>query len=857
MTTSQPAHDLTTLREGFANPTPASRPMMRWWWFGPAVERAELLRELDAMAAAGFGGAELSVVYPLQEATDRYLSPTFLADVRFAAEAARDRGLRFDVTLGSGWSFGGPHIDETTAARSLHWERLEVGPLATDLPIPSAWPSDSFLAAYIGEGSLQEPPDLLERLDVIDGRIRIPVAAGPRVVVTAVSRLTGQNVKRAAHGAEGPVLDHYSLAATRRHIAHVAEPLVAAVGAELLGSVFCDSLEAYGADWTPDAVAEFTRRRGYDPLPELFLLEVDGEHAPRFRRDMYRTLTELYEQNFLVPLQQWAAGHGVPFRIQGYGEPPAGVSSYRFADMFEGEGWGWKEVTQTRWASSAAHLYGKPVVSSEIWTWVHSPSFRATPLDLKGEAHEHLLLGINHFIGHGWPYSPAGSGPGAPGGIGWMFYASGTLDDRNPWWPAMSELTGYLHRLAWLMRQGDPVADVALYAPTSDAYAAMQSGGGSLIDLWRTTRELIGEEVPRVIRESGRDFDVLDDDALGVTDPGRYPVVVLPHVVHLPDAAATWLAAVESAGGAVVAVGADPRGGAPVAPGSLHEELDRAVSGPVLAPASADVGITRRRVGDAEVVFVANTVGAPQRAELVFPSSRAVIEQWNASTGTVTRRLLAVDRIPIELAAYEAVVVVASESPAALPAVAASVPAAGIPLTGPWTVDFGGGAADVELPHRWEDEPDRVAYSGSARYTTTVEVAESWEHAWLDLGPASPLAVGPDEAEGIRGRSYRAEVAPPVGEIAVVVANGVHVGLIWSPPYRLDLAAQLHAGANLLEITVFNTAANALAADASVAEWAAASEARWGRRFRMQELPRAADGVSSGLLAVPTLAFGR
>ena len=73
------------------------------------------------------------------------------------------------------------------------------------------------------------------------------------------------------------------------------------------------------------------------------------------------------------------------------------------------------------------------VVSSEIWTWVHSPSFRATPLDLKGEAHEHLLPGINQFIGHGWPYSPRRrSGPG------WLFYAAGALDDRNPWWPAMS-----------------------------------------------------------------------------------------------------------------------------------------------------------------------------------------------------------------------------------------------------------------------------------------------------------------------------------------------------------------------------------------------------------------------------------
>jgi hypothetical protein len=337
MTEASAPTDLRRLRAGFAHPPATSRPMMRWWWFGPAVERTEIERELDAMAAAGFGGAELSVVYPLSDQTDSYLSEGFLADVRFAAEAARARGLRFDLTLGSGWSFGGPHIDQQTAARGLHWERQEVVPFATSFPLPNGWPGDEFIGAYIGAGSLQEPPDEMTLLEVVDGRIVIPAGEGPRVVFTAVSRLTGQNVKRAARGAEGPVFDHYSRAATETHIRAVCEPLIRAAGAELVGSVFCDSLEAYGADWTPSAPSEFRDRRGYDLLPELYLLEVDGENSDRVRRDMYRTLTELYEQNFVVQLQRWASGHSVPFRIQGYGEPPAAISSYRFADMIEGE----------------------------------------------------------------------------------------------------------------------------------------------------------------------------------------------------------------------------------------------------------------------------------------------------------------------------------------------------------------------------------------------------------------------------------------------------------------------------------------------------------------------------------------
>ena len=53
------------LRSEFANPSAEARPMMRWWWFGPAVVKPELARELDVMHAAGIGGVELAAVYPL------------------------------------------------------------------------------------------------------------------------------------------------------------------------------------------------------------------------------------------------------------------------------------------------------------------------------------------------------------------------------------------------------------------------------------------------------------------------------------------------------------------------------------------------------------------------------------------------------------------------------------------------------------------------------------------------------------------------------------------------------------------------------------------------------------------------
>src|SRR5699024_2952221 len=105
-------------------------------------------------------------------------------------------------------------------------------------------------------------------------------------------------------------------------------------------------------------------RRGYDLLPLLYRLQVDEPGADRLRIDVGRTLTDLVEENFIAVCRDWAREHGVAFRLQGYGEPPVTMSSNRYADLIEGEGRGWTELTQLRWASSAGHLYGRDVVSS-------------------------------------------------------------------------------------------------------------------------------------------------------------------------------------------------------------------------------------------------------------------------------------------------------------------------------------------------------------------------------------------------------------------------------------------------------------------------------------------------------------
>ena len=608
----------------------------------------------------------------------------------------------------------------------------------------------------------------------------------------------------------------------------------------------------------PGLADEFARRRGYSVIPLLYLLATPGPDAARVRADYHRTLAELYEENFVAVCQRWAARRGVLFRLQSYGTPPATLSSYRSADLFEGEGWGWKQLTPSRWASSAGHAYGRDVISAEVWTWVHSPSFRATPLDLMGEAHEHLLSGINQLVGHGWPYSPS-----AAPGLGWMFYAAGAITDRNPWWAAMPELNAYLRRLCWLLRQGKPVADVAVYVPNEDLFATMGLAVGGSLDTWREANRRIPGEIPASIRSLGLDFDLLDDEAASITSPERYRVVVIPATTMLGEPTAAWLQAVQHAGGTVLTVDSevDVAGAVSVELGDVGAALVAGVApGLELTPASPQIGFVHRRHPAGDTFVLVNTGPVQRRFRVVPRDGRRRFQEWDAGTGRVSRSGATEGGIAVSLHPYQAtVLMLTDEDPDHDPKPGDRRRLDWRPLAADWQVSFAGEPLrPVTIPHVWEDQPGRQDFSGSARYRTVVELAEldPTSTVELDLGESRELSAAESDSEGLVGASFRARLTTPVGEVAAVTVNGVDCGVVWAPPYRLDLSAAVRQGLNEIEITVFNTGANALAADEDLRRLATESELRYGRRFRLQDLDRAMASVRSGLLQAPSIGIG-
>lgn len=853
---------IESVAKRLASPPPEARPLMRWWWFGPAVTKPELEREIRAMKAGGFGGFEIQPVYPMELDDPArgiknvpYMSKEFLDAVSFANRTGRANGLRVDMTLASGWPYGGPHISVQQAASRLRMATIDIPANASSFALPAVMSGEKLVAVFTGEG--QGTQFDAARLSLakpglaVDGRVAIAPDARARLAVCFIASRTGQQVKRAALDADGFVLDHLSEKAVEHHLKTVAEPLLKAFGDQPPYAVFSDSLEVYGTDWTDDFIEQFRKRRGYDLTPYLPQLWTgSGDAAAGVRHDWVQTQTELADERYLARIDAWAKAHHTRFRSQTYGEPAVSLSSNRLVALPEGEGPQFRQFSFTRLATSAGHLYGKPVISAETWTWLNSPAFSATPLDMKAEADRMLLEGVNQFVGHGWPYTP-------PGTLepGYSFYAAAVFNDHNPWWNVMPDVTSYLTRMSYLMRQGEPANQVAVLLPNDDVYAATEPGKATLSG---HMNKYVTPELTAQILDGGHNLDYVDAEAirsLGL----HHPVLVMPHVTRLAPAVLARLAEYVRGGGKIIAVGGKPS----LAPGLLDaqrqsEQVRQAAdalfaSGPnvVLVPDDAavgaalaamlapdmrlskdvaDVGFVRRKLADADVYFIANTSNHDVSANASFGSKRRFAAWLEPDTGKLVRAEL---QPQLKLAPYQSRVLVFSDKPlAASEPQRLDAPAVLAELGQDWKVSFSKGpSVHMAKLRSWTDDEATRYFSGVAVYAKEVNLSAeqlAGRRVGLDFGEGTPLASTPKVPAGMR-----AMLDSPVREAAQVYVNDKPAGAVWHPPYTVDVTPLLVAGTNRIEVRVANLGLNVLAGHALPDYrllWG-----RYGKRFEPQD----------------------
>jgi hypothetical protein len=314
----------------FARADSSSGAMFRWWWPGAAVEERELVREIDAIADAGYKGVEIAdvmdgVEYAVDPDKYGYGTERWNRAVEIALEAADRRDLQVDLTLGARWPAAVPGLDvdgvasskELTygyqlvrdgaeydgglpapAPRTYEDRTSDDGVISTD--VKTAQPEYvTVTAVRCLEDCATEPlaVDLHSQIDLsdqvaADGTLTwTPPADGTWAVVAYWYRGTGQrndapfgDLPHLLTDPESRVIDHYSRVGTRAFIDYF-DGLLDRDSRRLLrqtgGALFEDSLElTHSQAWTPDFLDRFEDLRGYSLVPYLATIARQPPRGP-------------------------------------------------------------------------------------------------------------------------------------------------------------------------------------------------------------------------------------------------------------------------------------------------------------------------------------------------------------------------------------------------------------------------------------------------------------------------------------------------------------------------------------------------------------------------------------------------
>ena len=749
-------------------PQPEAKPGTRWWWLGSAVDKDNLQWNLSEYARVGIGAVEITPLYGVK-GNDKnnipFLSAQWMQALKDVEDISKPLGIEVDMNCGTGWPFGGPHISlDQAACKAIFKDTIING---------------------------------VHKYDVEIGR-------------------TKQKVKRAAPGGEGWVVDHFDRDAVHHYLDRF-EQAFATSGVPYPHTFFNDSYEVYQANWTPTLFDEFQKRRGYDlrtKLPEL-LGEVDDGN--QVLCDYRETLSDLLLENFTQQWVAWAHQHGVKVRNQAHGSPANLLDLYAAVDIPEIEGFGLSEfgikglrtdpgmtrknfsdVSMLKYASSAAHVMGKPFTSSETFTWL-TEHFRTSLSQMKPDLDLMFTCGVNHVYFHGSCYTPKDD-PWP----GWKFYASVDMSPTNSIWRDAPYLMKYIERCQSFLQLGQPDNDFLVYLPVRDMWrqrgprnddakgASKERRGGEDL-LMQFDIHTMDEKAPQFIKSIlaidslGYDCDYISDRQLAklriengrlVTEGGTsYRALIIPSGTTIDNRLKTLLS--------------------PISQYVVYGESATAMAQFAQSePMKTELGLRaiRRKTADGWHYFIVNLTPNDIHGDIALAVPLKGATWFNPMNGDIDPACVSDGKLHISLRSGESRILQTSSIPSEGSQAIQKESGETLEVKGPWSLSFIDeqprvkGSFQLDTLQTWESLSDSAAVTmGTGVYTTTFKLsgAQAKKQWCIDLGD--------------------------VRESARVYLNGQFIGCAWAVPFVLDCGNALRKGANELHIEVTNLPANRIA----------------------------------------------
>jgi hypothetical protein len=698
------------------------------------------------------------------------------------------------------------------------------------------------------------PPaaDAIRKEDIVDltskmhpdGSLDWTPPPGHWVVMRFGYSLTGVTNHPASPEGTGLEVDKLSREDVKQYMNTYLDSYKTALG-PLMGKrglryVISDSWEAGTANWTDDMVAEFTKRRGYDPRPWLPVIAgrviESSQQSEGFLWDFRETLGDLlaeyhYDQITDI-LHQRGMGHYGESHEEGRAFIGDGMQVKRSNDVPMSATWTQRPGVNKdlpgynadiRESASVAYIYGQNLVAAESMT-ASSGAWAWSPATLKPTADKEMAMGLNRFVIHTSVHQPLlDKKPGlALGPFGQWFTRNETwAEQATPW-------IRYLARSCFLLQQGRFAADIAYFYGEDSNLTA-----------------LFGKNGPGI--PEGYNFDYFNADALIhklsvadgqlATQSGmRYSVLALdPHSQHMSLPVLRKIRDLVQAGAIVSgskptdtpSLSDDPKafqtivdelwgsglGEHDFGKGKVYggQRLADVLTAIQIAPdleytkpqSDTEVLFAHRKLADGDLYYLDNRNDRDEVLDATFHISGKEAELWHADTGVIEPASFRIadgrTTVPLRLEPWGTVFVVfrknAKTSSRTLPKMADNSMAI---VDGPWDLTF---QADRGAPPKitldklasWSDNADDGVkyFSGTGTYTKTVEAPPDWfkqgAHLSIDLGE--------------------------VKNIAEVSVNGKPLGIVWKTPYRVDVTDVLKPGANTVEIKITNPWVNRIIGD--------------------------------------------
>jgi len=696
--------------------------------------------------------------------------------------------------------------------------------------------------------------DLTSKMDK-DGNLNWDAPEGEWSIIRFGYTCTGSHVSTSSGDWQGSVLDYMSKEAFDFYWNDVVEPIFKAAGdhvGKTLKYMETDSWECGGMNWTDNFPEEFKNYRGYElksflPIVAGYVVN-DINTSNAFLNDFRKTLGDLVAHNHYARFQEYAHKYNMGIQPESAGPhagPMDGIKNYGFSDIVMSEFWSpsaHRPLPEDRYflkqASSAAHIYGKKIVGAESFTTIGPNWNDELWHDQKSSFDHEICAGLNRTYFHTFTCSPPEMGlPGQE------YFAGTHVNPQVTWWKQNGAFINYLHRTQSVVQEGKFVADVLYY---------------------------YGDHVPNIFpfKHSdpagvmpGFDYDVTDETIFlqlkmengKIVVPGgvEYRVLVLPNHKVLSMAVLEKMESLLKQGARII--GYKPESSASLVGGEneqnrFHKLADKIWGGEpkekgenkygngmvvwgttareyllkndiptdfniIGNDSKTDFDFIHYTIGKSDVYFVTNQTTDRQKINSQFRISGKQPELWDALTGEIREARAFVQKdglttVPITLEPYGAIMVVFDKqiSKNKQGDVQQNYPEFKTVqnLNGSWEVNFDpkwGGPGAVTFPKLmdWTQHSDEGIkyYSGTAIYHKTFTIGFEPKNStqyFLQLG--SVLDVG----------------------IAKIKINGKDKGVLWTPPFRVEISKDLQKGKNTLEVKVVNSWFNRVAGDEMFSE---------------------------------------